>query len=94
MKNKIKEISNIFVYFNYILNRTQKVYGVFVLILSFIGALLETLGVSVIVPLVSVMTQPEELMHNKWIAEFMKIFEISTAGQLIIAVGIAIIIIL
>ena len=93
VKNKIKEISNIFVYFNYILNRTQKVYGVFVLILSFIGALLETLGVSVIVPLVSVMTQPEELMHNKWIAEFMKIFEISTAGQLIIAVGIAIIIV-
>ena len=53
--------------FIYILDRQQKMWGCVVFFLSFIGALAETLGVSVILPLVQVMIDPDALFENKYI---------------------------
>ncbi len=66
-------------------------FGVIVLILSLIGAFLETLGVSSIVPLVSSMTQMDVLMHNRHIQTVMKLIGISTANELIALLGIGIV---
>lgn len=48
-----------------ILNWNQKFLGVVVLMCSFLAAVLETLGVSVIVPLVNALLQPEQLFENE-----------------------------
>ena len=60
-----------------ILNWNQKFLGVVVLMCSFLAAVLETLGVSVIVPLVNALLQPEQLFENVYIrsvTDFLKIY--------------------
>lgn len=51
-----------------ILNIQQKVLALVVLWGSFLSAVLELLGVSIIVPLVTVMLTPDKLLENKYIA--------------------------
>lgn len=69
-----------------ILNRHQKILGVIVLICSFIAAALETLGVSVIVPLVNVLLQPAQLFENAYIRSITDFLEIDTNEGLIILI--------
>jgi len=59
---KIKDVINhLFV----ILSKEQKFYGIVVLAASLVGAVLETLGVSVIAPVIMVLLEPQELMDNE-----------------------------
>lgn len=71
-----------------ILNREQKIYGIFILILSLGGALLETLGVSIVLPLVNAMLEPEKLMKYSLVRELMHFFRIEEASNLILLIGI------
>ncbi|MCH5258157.1 MAG: ABC transporter ATP-binding protein [Lachnospiraceae bacterium] len=72
-----------------ILNRHQKILGVIVLICSFIAAVLETLGVSVIVPLVNALLQPAQLFKNAYIRCVTEFLEIDTNEGLIILIILA-----
>ena len=60
----IENIKDIWKKLNYILDTTQKKWGVFVLICIMFGAIVETLGVSVIIPLVQAMIQPEMIRES------------------------------
>lgn len=60
----IENIKDIWKKLNYILNATQKKWGAFVLICIMFGAIVETLGVSVIIPLVQAMIQPEMIRES------------------------------
>lgn len=57
-----------------IMNRPQKVLGVLVFLLTCIGSILECLGVSVIIPLVTVIQSPDSIMGseivrgNRWLS--------------------------
>ncbi len=64
MKNAIELTRKL----NRILTRPQKLLGILVFICSIIAAVFELLGVSVIVPLIDVLVNPEELMKNRYIA--------------------------
>ena len=64
MIKKIKENGN---YLFYILTKEQKKYGIFVLFCSLIGAVLETLGVSIIAPMVTILLTPDDLMGNNYV---------------------------
>lgn len=60
----VKHIKDIWNKLNYILNRTQKRWGIIVLACIMVGALVETLGVSIILPLVQAMVSPEKICEG------------------------------
>lgn len=86
MIKKIKNFADIFRKFNIILDSAQKKWGVVVFILSLFGALAETLGVSVILPLVQAMIEPAQLMEIEVVAFFCNIFQIDTSKNLLVLV--------
>jgi len=90
--NKLKSLRYFIESFNLILNRRQKRLGVVVLIASIIGAFLQMLGVSIIVPLVSAMMQPDEFMELSYIKKLCDAFDLSTSVQVFRFLCIAVIV--
>lgn len=76
-----------------ILNRNQKILGIVVLICSFITAALETLGVSIIVPLVNALLQPEQLFDNLYVRNVTDFLGIHTNEGLIVLVIFAVVLV-
>ena len=74
-----------------ILDRNQKILGTVVLVCSLVAAGLETLGVSVIVPLVNVLLQPEQLFEISFVRSVADILGIHTNEDLILLVILAVI---
>lgn len=58
---------NVFKRLKQLLNKKQKQKVVILVTLIFLSALLETLGVSIILPLVSAVVNPEKIMSNKYV---------------------------
>jgi ABC-type multidrug transport system fused ATPase/permease subunit len=79
-----------------ILNAKQKRDGIILFFLLMIVSLLEMLGVSVIVPLIVTMLDPESLMTNKYVAPIVRLFNINDYKHFmyILALGIILIYIL
>lgn len=69
-----------------IFNRKQKVGFVFILIGTIIFAFLETLGVTIIVPLVNAMISPEMLYENRFLKGLLFRLHITNNKQLIVFV--------
>lgn len=93
MRKHIYEIRDMFSKLMYVLNRQQKKLGVLVFILSFIGAILETLGVSLIIPLLNALLSPKDLADNKWFGHFFEIVHIENDTDIILCMGAAIILV-
>ena len=62
MKKEFEKLADAIHKLNFVLTPNQKKYGVLVFILSIIFALLETVGVSIIFPLLQAFLSPEEVM--------------------------------
>lgn len=77
--------------FNYILDRTQKKWAVILLGLSFVGALMETMGVSAIAPLIQMMVDPDALMENKYIVKISTTFEIYNSREMLFLIFVGVI---
>ncbi|MDE6714079.1 MAG: hypothetical protein K2K20_10120, partial [Lachnospiraceae bacterium] len=58
---------NVYKRLKQLLNQKQKRSVAVLIVLIFISALLETLGVSFIVPLVSAVVDPEAIMGNRYV---------------------------
>lgn len=82
-----KKIKIVFRQLFSILTVEQKRLAVLVLFCSMMGALLETLGVSIISPLVSMLMNPEELMKASYVQKIGELFSISEHSQMIYYVG-------
>lgn len=89
----LRSVVDVLKKYNYILTKRQKVLGIAMIFLTLIGSLLETMGVSIILPLVQVVLDPEMLLNDVKTASVLEIFHIITKKQLIWAVCIAVIII-
>lgn len=76
-----------------ILNRNQKILGIMVLVCSFIAAILETLGVSVVVPLVNALLQPERLFEVSYVRMITDFLGIHTNAGLILMIISAVILV-
>lgn len=85
--NKVKDIWN---KFQFILTKRQKYLAVVIMLMTLVGAVVETLGVSIIIPFVQAMMEPEALMDNKYIRPVVDIFHIGSAAQLVMMLGIGI----
>ena len=77
----------------FVLDKKQKIYGLLVAVCSFIGALLEVVGVGIILPLVSAFINAEALMTNKWLQLPIAIFNIEDSRQLIVLITVGVIVV-
>lgn len=75
----------------FILNPSQKKWGIVVFFLTLGGAVFETFGVSVIVPLVQMLIQPEVFINNEYMQLFMRFFNLKNAQQAMIGIVILVI---
>lgn len=66
-----------------ILNNKQKRSAIVVALLAMITALMETLGVSVMLPFILAMLQPETLMNNSKVAAVLTVFRITGIGEML-----------
>lgn len=90
----MKDIQTFFImiqHVNNLLDKKQKRQLMGVMLLILISALFETLGVSVVLPLIQVLIMPDELMGNQYVRSVMKILGLNSSSQLMILIGGAII---
>lgn len=83
MKNELRKAADAIGKLNYILTRKQKQYGVLVFLLSIVSAVLETLGVSIIFPLLQAFLNPEELMANQYVKVMTSIMGLNSYKEVI-----------
>lgn len=88
-----EEMKEIYRKYSFILTYTQKRWGILLFILTIIGAVCETLGVSVILPFVQVMMLPDQLMQNDTVRQVVIKFNIQRSNELVWIVGIGVIIV-
>ena len=91
--NKLRSIKDIWNKYSFILTTSQKRWGVVVILLTLVGAVCETLGVSIILPLVQVMIAPQQLRENALLKPILEEFGLNTDSSLMWAMGIAVIIV-
>lgn len=85
--NKVKDIWN---KFQFILTKKQKQLAAVILFMTLVGAVVETLGVSVIIPFVQTMIEPEALMDNQYIKPMVDFLQIESSIQIVMLLGIGI----
>lgn len=90
---ELKSIRQLWNKFKIILSRSQKRWAFFVLGLTVVGAVIETLGVSVIVPLIQVMVQPEVIRENEFGIKLLTCFGLTSDGSIMILIGIFVILV-
>lgn len=76
---------------NYIMDRKQKIYGLILLLMSFVGATLEMVGVSAVIPFVNVMMDYSIIMQNALFSSIFVKLNIVKYSDIVLAVGILVI---
>lgn len=77
MLNVIKEL-------NKLLSHREKIKTILITILMVAGAFLETIGISLVVPLVTAITQPKLLEENELVHKVSKIFRLQSINSFIV----------
>ena len=72
---------------NYILDRTQKIKLIILLVIIFIGAFVELLGVSSIMPLINVATNPDAIDNTWYLVKIKELFGFSEVRQIVISLS-------
>lgn len=93
MFKDLKSVQDVWNKLQYILTPKQKRLSILVFIMILIGAVLETLGVSIIIPLVQAMVSTEQLLKNEVVAQVADKLNITTGNQLIAVISGGVIII-
>lgn len=91
--NSLRNVQDVWKKYRFILTASQKRWGIVVVIMTLIGAVFETLGVSVIIPLVQVIMNPEMLLDNPYTASVIHVLRLESRAQLIMASGVAVILV-
>ncbi len=91
--NRLKSVKDVWNKYNFILTTSLKRWGVVVVLLTILGAIFETMGVTIILPLVQVMIAPEELRKNVIAEPIINYLGLDSDAALIWAIGIAVILI-
>ncbi len=76
---------------NVLLNRKQKIKMVVLLVMMLVGGVLETAGISMLVPVVTVAMDPEAVQTNKYLGAVYKGLHFTSNGQFTIAIMAALI---
>ena len=90
MINEIRKVKDAIGKLLFILNREQKLYCILIFFMSLIAALIETVGVSVIIPVVQVVISADELMKQPYIRPVMELFHLNTSTEVVLFVCICV----
>lgn len=83
VKNEWAKIKDAFHKLNYILTKEQKKYTILVFFMSVVSAMLEMLGVSILMPLLQAFLQPDTLAQQKSVAPFIPIFHLDSTEKIV-----------
>lgn len=78
---------------NYVLNKRQKINFIILLVIIFIGAFVELLGVSAIMPVIEVAINPQSINEKWYLQLFSNISGITDANQLLVFLAILLIVV-
>lgn len=87
MKNNIQALIRIVKDLNYILNGKQKKGAIKLFSAVIIASLLELLSVTLILPFVQAVTEPDQVLQNKYFGFLAKQLHINGSGHLLILIG-------
>lgn len=87
MKNDIKNLLNILREIRYILSSRQKIECVIILLMIIVGSILDTVGVSMVVPFVQSLMNPRELMRTPAFQSIAGWLGIITDSQIVMFTG-------
>lgn len=90
--NKIKKATSVFKQFWKLLSQKFRVQFCLMFFAILVGSLLETLGVSVLLPLIQAILTPEKLMANKYVVPLVKFFNIQSSSAFVLAVSVFVVI--
>jgi len=76
-----------------ILNRRQRGQAILVAVMAIFSALMETMGVSVVLPFILAMLQPEQLMENQYLKPIFTVLGIADVTQVLLLTAILIIVV-
>lgn len=93
MKNAVKSLTDIIRYLYYILNKKRRKQFVILFVLTWIGAGVEMLGISAVLPFVQAMMSLDKMMNNQNVAGILQYFHITSGTTLILLLGVGIIVI-
>lgn len=87
--NNLRKVKDVYTKLNYILSTKQKKLAVVVLFAGIVAALLELLGVAVIVPILDMLLDMDSLQRKWFIRPFVQIFRLDSPSRMIwfIAIG-------
>lgn len=83
MRHELAKLKDIICKFNVILNKQQKMYGLLVFAATIIGAVLETVGVSAILPVIQGLMDTESLRGKWYLEPFVQLWNIQEDSVLI-----------
>lgn len=89
--NRLESVCDIWKKYQFVLTGNQKRWGIVVVVMTLLGAIFETLGVSIILPLVQVMIAPQELKQNKVVAPVLELLHIETDAELVWTIGLSVV---
>lgn len=89
----LKKIKDLWNKFQVILSKSQKMWAVIVFGLTLIGAVIETIGVSIIIPLIQVMVLPDTIRKNEIGARVLSYIGPVTDRQIMYLVGALVIVV-
>lgn len=81
--NVLRKIKDVYDKFRYILTTTQKKYAMLVFAMGVVAALLELLGVAIIVPIMNMLMDIETLKEKSYIQVLSKFMDLSTDIQIV-----------
>ena len=86
MGKTILMIKDIITKLFFILNKRQRYLSLLLLFLTLIGALLEVVGVSAVLPFIQAMIYPEQLRNNEYVKRLILILNLKSDGQLLLLI--------
>lgn len=84
---------NIFKQLMFVLNRKQKIICCIIFVTSFVGSMLELLGITAILPFINVLLNPDSIKEYEYVRELNKYIEFKDNKTIIIGIGILIILV-
>ncbi len=76
--NEMRKVKDVYDKLTFILSPQQKKYAILILVMSGLAAVLEMLGVSIIIPIMDVLLDTDVLMNKWYIQPFIKAFHLNS----------------
>lgn len=90
MINELRKVKDALGKLLFILNKEQKKYCILIFVMSLVAALFETLGVSVVIPVIQAVVSADELMQQPYMIPIINFFHLESSAEVIVLVCISV----